>query len=692
MPGLQSALPIAIPLMLAALAFAWSVTPEGHRARILSRAVWALPAAVALLAVGEVVNGLWKAPGFHGPSFVLGLALTAGLLLLVRFRDRPVLRRIAGRAAAAVREDFADDRPRSALPRPVLVLLLLGGGLLWGVVALAAGLLDNWLLFLNHRYLFLLTEASRLGTPWERMLLHVCADPLTATPFGFALAPFAQRLDAVIPILLLRVGVGLALLVAAVTTRLRELGWRAVAGLCLLVLMAPDSRYSFNSSAVFELVFAGLFLANLLMVLRLRRRPGYLLVLGVVTGFTLVHKETNLLNVVLAAWVLGRERTTPRDAGRLVGAWLAGLLLGMAPLILEQVRCGATEGMALLPYLGFRGRQLATELTQPIVQTLPAEVLARDLVDIVLARLSFQTVGEVAIGAVAALAPAVLTGAFPALFLMVNGPRERAARLGVLLALCVPLYGLIWWKGGDSAEALQVLLPFGFVYAVPYLARLGRTWAATWRNGKWRTPRALYLHLLVGFNLVWMAGMVPPLARAVSALPDEVRWLGTRTETVPGQDSALHGIVADLQERGALSSVLVCEGCWTQRTIPLLRLADAGVFVVDLDVRYQLADRLFLGETRVLAEVLHLLPHRQTMDMRLAGRRPDPPTRELEHLLIAGIPDHLRAFLNNPPPALAECIDVLDARPGHDGWVLLRLHRRACLDLASPMDAGSPVQ
>jgi hypothetical protein len=454
-----------------------------------------------------------------------------------------------------------------------------------------------------------------------------------------------------------------------------------------MALMASSPQYAFNRSAVFEPFFAGLFLVNLLMVLRLRRRPGFLLLLGFIMGFTLVHKETTLLLLVLTAWTLAREQAAPRDAGRLIGAWLGGLLLGMLPLIVENVRCHTAEGMSLLPYLGFRGAQLKQALTQPMVQTIPAGELTRDLGEILLARLSFQTLGEVAAGAAITLGPVVLTGAFPILYLLVNGPRERARRLGMLLGLCVPMFGLLYWKGGDSAEALQFLLPFGAVYAVPFWIRLGRTWIETWRNGRWRRPRALYLHLLVAFNVLWMGGLLLSTTRVLSDLPDVAAWARSRDD--PGPAGPLIEQVLDLRRQGALDSILVCEDCLGSRSTTLLRLAEAGVFVVHADVRYTVFNRLEQGRNQVLEQTLRLLPHQQTMDMRLEGSRPPAPLRAREHLLVHGWSKRMNGFLQSRAKTLGRCIEVLSVHPA-EPLALLRLHREACLELAT-MDGVLPT-
>lgn len=674
-------LAVAIPVSLTCLSYWWAVANEGTRARVLRGATLTVFAAWPALVAGEIHNGGWGARGFDWLLSLAGAGLVILLSSLLVFERRLNLKRLVARAATVVREDFLDERRPERWPAFPLSLLLVGVFLLWCAAAFAHGVLDNWATFLNHRYLHLLQRSSEVGSWMDRLFGGTCCDPLAATPLAVVLSPVAGSLDHPTTILVMRVLAGFSMIAVALLSRPSHVGGHGAASIGFLAVVALYPDFQFNRTGVFETLFSMLFYINLLLIITLRKTAGYVAVVGLVTGIGVLQKEINVINFLLCLLVLSRPTTDSRSVARLHAAFLAGFLAGISPLLLQFGRCGTTEGFGLLPYLGLRGHELRTRMTQTLVQVASVSEFPHDVPGILLSRLCFQTVGEVAAGAVRALGPVVLTGLFPVLYILVNTPREKAVVIGALVVICAIMYGFTYWKGGDTAEALQVLLPYGFVYACPFMARLWRTWMGSWRNGRWRSSRGIYLHVILAFNVSFLVLLLTGAGETLSSVPsgiERVKAMSNRSRP----SSLLASTLENIGDGRHPGSVLLCEGCKDRRSPALMDLADAGFHVVDLDARFHLFEDLRTGRTGSLESLFTLIPHQERMDMRLPRSGPvvrEPP--QSVALLVAHDRGRPREFIRRNADALESCIETLHDDP-EDDLLLLRFHREPCLTFA----------
>lgn len=635
---------------------------------------WVLPGLLVLLAIGDLARIGSEVRGFDPGRLLLGLTA----LLLLEWLRRQWVRQAPW--IEAMRQGIADLREVSGSPAASSSWLgpLLATGLVV-VTALGARAWDSWTLFLNHRYLDLVQASGAAADPWGVISGAVCTDSLGALPVSVVLAPWAAWLDTPLGVLISRTLAGLALALVAVGPWIRSpRGWVALGVWSLLQL---DLGAQFPRSALFEPVFALLFLVNLRMLLSPNRSPSFWLALGLVTGFTWMHKEMNLLNLALGVLVLARGPEPPRTLVRLAVTWALGVGIGALPYWLRVARCGESEGLNLLPLLALRGAEWSATMTQSLAHLVPREDLPSNLASILWNRWSLQTLGEVIEGASRSMGPVVLTFCCPVVWFGLHLPREQFRRLTWLLAMTAGVLGFTWWKGGDSAEALPLLLPFGMTASWPFLRGLGIGWIDSLRRGTWRRLRSLPVHLLVLAQVLAVACWAPRMLSTLSSFPAIVRWIGNRDPDHFGLLQAVEG----LQRQGVLQDVLVCQGC-KDRLDPLFwELADRGVFVVDLDARFLLLEALEQGRWEALDQALVLIPHQASKRMRPGD--PDPfgpggaPAREA--LLLSDPTGHRGALLRGRLRWLRPCLDI-EAESRDTAFLLLRLEVSACREFQDP--------
>ncbi len=190
---------LAIPLLVVAGGFL-SVRWPGWTARIPWLRVaqgggWAIGLA---LVVGEVRNGFWKAPGFHGGLWALGAA--AWVLALVAAHSRSVrswgndwIRRIW----SSLREDLGDpgepNHPRRSRLLPGLALLS------WLALFYLASMTFfrfnyQWIDF-TQEYLDQIRQAARQASWWDLVLRRTPGSTVLYNPFTFLVFPFVEHLD-----------------------------------------------------------------------------------------------------------------------------------------------------------------------------------------------------------------------------------------------------------------------------------------------------------------------------------------------------------------------------------------------------------------------------------------------------------------------------------------------------------------
>jgi len=292
-------------------------------------------------------------------------------------------------------------------------------------------------------------------------------------------------------------------------------------------------------------------------------------------------------------------------------------------------------------------------------------------------------VGEVVEGAARSVGPVVLTFCCPVAWLWVRLPREQANRIGLLLAMTALVLGFVWWKGGDSAEAFPLLMPFGMAAAWPFLRGLARCWIDSFRRGAWRSLRALPIHLLVVAQAGAIACWAPPILGTLASFPSLVRWAGSGGRVPSG--GGLADAVEGLRRQGVLDDVLVCQGC-KDRLDPLFwELADRGIYVVDLDARFHLVEALAQGRWDALGLTLALIPPQASKRMRLGDPVPSGPggAPERQALLLSDPDGREAARIRGPLGWMRPCMEpVGQSRDG--GFLLLRLEMPACRAMLDP--------
>jgi hypothetical protein len=257
-----------------------------------------------------------------------------------------------------------------------------------------------------------------------------------------------------------------------------------------------------------------LFFVNFLLLLHLRRRVGYLVLTGLVTGLVLAVKEVNFINLALAVLLLSLDRIGVRARLKHLALFLGGLAVGVAPALAYLVTCGQTEGLSHAPYLYFRGYELMALSQEAVHDLFSREGFSVSVFDVVQNRLTFQTIGELLVGGVAALLPWCLT-VFPVAYLLANCGRERARVLLLFLLLAMGFYGLSFWKGGDSANPLYTTLAFGYVFYGPFLIRLVRALITAFRQRRLFSGPGMVMLLMTGFNICMLAYWTVTLVRLI---------------------------------------------------------------------------------------------------------------------------------------------------------------------------------
>ncbi len=136
------------------------------------------------------------------------------------------------------------------------------------------------------------------------------------------------------------------------------------------------------------------------------------------------------------------------------------------------------------------------------------------VLDVILNRLTFQTVGELLVGGTVALLPWCLT-VFPVPYLLANCSRERARTFLLFLLLAMGFYGLSFWKGGDSANPVYTTMAFGYVFCGPFLIRLVRAIATAVKQRRLFTGPGVSLLLMAGINVAAFTHWTVVLVRLV---------------------------------------------------------------------------------------------------------------------------------------------------------------------------------
>ncbi len=667
---------LLVPYALWCLAWVWPAYLRS-RSSVSGRAARLLPPVLtALLVGGEVWNGGWRADGFDGRLFAAGVAVMAVFHLVVFVEPvRTRLRRWSGLAVEAVREDFRE--PQGALPSPHRGLSILLFVVFCGLFYLAYttyGLFNYQLKYFVFDFLDLLKRTAR-DVPFQDLLTgDRCVSTRLYRTFPLALYPFADRLSFA---LYYHVCVALVGCIFAVQWSLnrRRSPWVLFASHLFYLAVSLDPDLEYNRTGYFELAFGLLYLVGFLLVLHVRWSARWFFVLGLVTGVAFVEKELAILLVALAAIHLASSDLPVRRI-RTLALWaMAGFTIPMSLFAVLLLRCGATEGVAHLPVVWFRGVVLQTELTQTDVQTAMDWRGEFSLAEIVLRRLSFQTVGEIVVGAGGWFGRYALVGVFPVAYLVANLPAAHVRVIGVYLVLGFFLYGVTHWKGGDSSDPLYTMLPFGYVFAAPYFLRLVSTLRLHWRLRTWWTPRTLYLLVLLALNAWFFADLAAPVFRTARDLRHLSGFAasGLQFEVKPGgQETELKDLLVGLRDQGEVGRWLFLSACAPHEVPRSIVHSDLDRHLTLLDTRFEVLDALRRQDVPRIRQAFRVMTHSLSYD--LTGVR-----RILVLACTHGVgPDRPGQPLYSPGPWLGGCVQVLYAAPKDLGLVLFAFDLERC--------------
>lgn len=667
---------LLVPYAVLSLSWVWPAYLRPG-ATVLRRSARLLPPTLtALLVGGEFWNGGWRADGFDGRLFAAGVAAMAVLHLVVFVR--PVRDRLAAwavRAHEAVREDFQE--PPGAPPRPhrlgSTVLFVVFCGLFY-VAYTTYGLFNYQLKYFVYDFLDLVQNTAR-DVPFLDVLTgERCASTRLYRTFPLTLLAFA---DSLTPARYYHVCVALVGCIFAVQWSLNRhrSPWVLFASHLFYLAVSLDADLEYNRTGYFELAFALLYLVGFLVILHARWTARWAVASGFVTGVAFLQKELAILLVALVAYRLATSGLPCRRIGGLALRWAAAFTLPMGILATLLLRCGATEGVYHLPVVWFRGVVLQTEWTHLDVKTAIDQGQAFSVAEMVLRRLSFQTVGEVVVGALAWFGRYTMLGVFPVAYLIANLPAAHVRIIGVYLVLGFFLYGVTHWKGGDSSDPLYTMLPFGYVFAAPYLVRLVSRSVAVLRPPVRWSARNLYAPVLLAVNLWFLGYLAAPVLHTVRDLRHlaGVSASGLRFEVEPeGREADLRDLVVRLRDQDEIGRWLFIASCPPHKVPRSLVHSDLDRNLTLLDVRFEILAALRNMDVSRIRQAFRIMTH--LLKYRLEGTRrlyvlactPDrPPDRPSEPFVAPG-------------PWLGGCVETLYADRDEQNIVLFSFNLERC--------------
>lgn len=669
---------VLVPVLLLVTAYSWAFHLRDRPGVVRRALVGLLIAGTLALAVGDAVNGFYRAEGFHARFWGLGFVAMASVHAIVFWlpRKRSLFECLQA-ALDVVREDFHDAE--SPVFKRRHSWWYAAGFLAFAAVFYGATFVsfqfNVQFAFFVQEFLDSIRELAARTTLWDFVTARECETTVLYNPFTFLLFNAADRIDRIdfwhLRLLMTAAFVGANLWMH----RSQPPGRLFLSHLFFLVVLMEPS-HEFNSSAFSETFFALVFFANLLMLLHVRYTVPYFLSLGLVMGIGFVSKELNILNLCLMAFLLATAGLPRRRFCALAGAALLGFAVPTFFFTVSFLQCGVTEGLYHLPFVWFRGAELAG-MTQSNVGLLADQGREFPFAALVLRRLTFQTIGEVLYGAASRFGYYALVGVFPLAWMIANLPRRQLRILGVLVLLALPLYGVTFWKGGDSADPLYTMLPFGYIFSGPFLVRLGVRFATIVRRGDFLKPRALYIHGLVAANLLFLgshlgaAWQVAQDARFIDAVTPQ----GISFAHEP--DDTERAIVRTLRERraqGRIQDWFFLADCGGSDVHKPLTILAPELTMSTLDIRYSLLPAILDGDHPRIQNAFDVMV-----------RELDYAQSEIEAFLVVACsptrfsPERTTPSPDDEPPTLLDaCARVLHAAPDGNGLVLLEFPKESC--------------
>lgn len=667
---------ISFPYVVLSLAYLWPFHLRTRVSSLLRLGRGILVLGTCAMAAGDVLLGTERFTGV-APVFLGTGVFTVAALLLLAFSAtaRTVATSGVRQALDVIREDFAEPSPGATRRSTVLsVVLFLVFVVTFYLLYHTYGAFNYQLKFFVFDYLDLVREWAGRVPLWSAVVGEECVNTRVWDPFTFALYGFIERLN---PWSYVHVCLSVVLGIFAIQWFLNRSRspWLLFLSHAFYLAVSLNPDYEYNRTGYFELVFALLFLANFLAVLHVRLTVPWFLALGLLTGLAFCQKELNIINVILISFRLATSDLPRRRLVALLAAVAAGFTAPAIFLFVFFLRCGVTEGLYHVPFLWFRGVSLQTVMTQTDVKSLIEIGEVFPLVEMFLRRMSFQTVGEVVIGSASRLGLYAFTGVFPVLWMYANFPRARMRIVGVYLLVGFFLYGLTRWKGGDSSEPLYTMLPFGYVFAAPYLVRLAGGAFAMIRSRTRPSLRSLYLLILVILNTWFIGQQVGPVLRTLRDARHLSGFSGPgltyAVEPSPGE-AGLRDMLFRLREDGELGPWLFLGACWPSEVPRSIVHSDLDRHLVLLDVRFEVLDAIRRADFDRLRQVFRVMVYQYWYH---------PPSRGKIWVLACmheGRPSRTGMPFGTVGPLLGGCVEVRFTDPSGLGMVLFSFDLERC--------------
>lgn len=678
MSSLVTAAFILAPLFLLTLAYTWAFHLHDRPVIVRRILLGLLACGTMTLVAGDAASGFHRAEGFHAGYWALGFLVVVLTYLVVFWRPRRHTPRACLRTAIdVVREDFRDPGPARSdtATRWLWVAGFLGLALLSYFALVVSARLNTNMTHGIQKYLDPMIEIVAGLSLTDFVTIHQCDNKFLFSPLTFLLVKATGPMDWLEHCHLRMLLIAVFAIVNLWMHRKRSTGLLLLSHLfLLLVLLEP--AHDFNSSIALETLFALLFYLNLLMLLHVRFTGPFFLVLGLLLGTGFVTKELNIINLCLLAFVLATAGLTRRRFLELTSAALAGFAVPTFLFMWSFFHCGVSEGLYHIPFVWFRGAELA-RMTQANVTLMIDQGFEFSLIEMVVRRASFQTVGEVLFGAMSQFGLFTLVGVFPVAWMIGNLPRRQLRILGVFLLVSIPLYGVTHWKRGDSADPLYTMLPFGYIFAGPFLFRLGARFVAIIRHGQIPWARSWYIHVLVVVNLLFLGSNLSDAWQVVrdTRFIDKVTMEGISFTHAPTESE--RAIVETLRVQhiqGHFRNWFFLADCGATDMHKPLAILAPELTMNPLDIQYSLLQAILEGkDARV----------QNAFDMMI--REIDYAQEDVETFLVVGCPwaGMPRQQTNadpddNPWPLLDGCARILHASPDEDSLVLIEFRVESC--------------
>ena len=664
---------ILVPFLLLCLAYLYAFHLQ-NRTRFIQKGLFLLfHCFVALLIAGECINGFSQAQGFHAGLTGLGL-LTILAVYSIRYirAVRQPLGDTVKSFLAVAKEDFQESGASAPVHWIAGVGFFLAFLFLFYVCSTTYFTFNFHIQYFTYSFLQVVEQIADEMSLFDLITVGQCATPLVYNPFTFLVHGLTELTGGIDPAIYFDIRIGLVLIVFVVNFIMyfKRLGWTFLLSHLYFLFITLDSRFEFNGSGDDEMFFALIFFVSFQLLMSIRYQVWFLFLAGFATGVAFLSKELAIFNVLLLSYVLG---TAGLSKGRFIKLAIAAALGFLLPNIFFFylfLHCGTTQGLAHLPVAWFRGHVLRTSLEQRNVYLLNDMGFQFTVWDIIIRRLCFQTVGEMLAGASRHFVHYLCLGVFPVFYLLANLPDLKRRLVLAFLLMGAFLYGFTYWKGGDSSDPLYTMLPFGYVFAAPFLVKLVRSVVRAYRAKRLLAPRSWYLYFLVLLNVLFLVQLAGPAMGVFREFRfiERITPRGIEYGVEPTRkEAALLDVLTELKEQDKLAEFVSADGCWGKRHLKFLVASDPDIQLKWIGIRYSLM--------KALAEQNH---DRIRNAFDILARDFGYRIHEMEqHFVLSCVREGLPS-LDEGASLLGGCVEILYTDIEQNRLVLWRLNLKRC--------------